>query len=552
MIVPWGDGGGAQPPQDVGWLSQPPLPPSEPLKKFKAASIEDQIRQAYWTPTPQHYYPREPEHFCEMGGRISEARVPSCLDAGVKAHRGIPGPGSYDTRNFEGLDLPEGGRLNLNPPHPKVSVDDVFQQPGPNAYTPNDPMKPTVTYGRPFGYAVREPQHIKDAVRQSRGLPGPGAYDMDQAMEAALPFCPEGGRCLMASKPESYFDAATKQTASNPAPDSYTLPGALNLKANSEPVWRHESETYGESKAIVDGILNLRMVTPGPGTYDIPETATKPIVPPPSLKSRRLPHAMPAPFNYNCTKDLCSKFVPFRQRNSSTMIFEGKGGQKLARPTSTPTLGEETSLSRSETRAKRRQESVIPGSTGRPMQEPEPDPASDEGLVRPVSRRAGGIGRRTHSAGSISASVDHPSVKEATKHYPKLAGRKGRATEHFLPMATRRVEALGTKDVSGSFQRFHYTMKQMEELGTAAYDLSMTAMDSFDLDALTKESVKILEHKARSQLRTEGLSRDRRRQVLEELPSLFDPPSKRVQMTEPSDAFIDADEFGYDNDELFE
>lgn len=185
------------------------------------------------------------------------------------------------------------------------------------------------------------------------------------------------------------------------------------------------------------------------------------------------------------------------------------------------------------------------------MQEPDPEqqPIDDDGLVRPVSRRGGGMGRRAQSAGSMVPSVDHPSVKEATKHYPKLAGRRGRATGHFLPMAARRAEAVGTKDVSDLFQRFHYTKKQMEELGEAAYDLSMTAMESFDLDALTKESVKILEHKARAQLRTEGLSRDRRRQVLEELPQLFDPPSKKFQKSDPSDTFMDEPPT---DDELFE
>jgi hypothetical protein len=485
-----------------------------------------------------------------MGGRISKSHVPSCLDAENKIRSGIPGPGSYETRNFEGLDLPEGGKLNTIPPRAKESVFQYLNQtPAPDAYTPSDPLRPTVTYGRPFGKDIREPQHIRDAERQARGKPGPGAYDMERAAEFAAPFCPEGGRALMATKPESYFDAVAKLTASNPAPDSYTLPAAVEKPPQSEAVWRHESETYAESKAIVEGILNLKMVTPGPGAYDIPDGATKPLVGPPTLKSRKLPHGMPPPFAYNCTKDLTSKFVPFRQRNSSSAIYEGKVGQKLTRPSSTPVLTEEGGPSRSEVRAKRRQESVIPGST-RPMQEPDPEqqPASDEGFVRPFTRSGNtGMARRSRSAGSMVAStVDHPSVKEATKHYPKLAGRKGRATDHFLPMAARRVEALGTNHISGAFQRYHYSRKQMEELGEATYDLSKTALESFDLDKLMKDSVKILEHKARSQLRVEGLSRDRRRQVLEELPALFDPPTKKMHNTEDQSAFDDVDAFFMD------
>lgn len=548
-MAPVGEEWEPRPPDDVGWFSQPPRPPSAPLcvRGAKGASIEDQVRLSFYTPSPQHYHPKEPEHFKEMGGRISEARVPSCLDAEAKMRRSMPGPASYNTRNFEGLDLPEGGKLNTVPPRESVSVSHVFADPGPGQYTPLDPMKPTVTHGRCFGKDPREPQHIRDAVNQSRGMPGPGAYDMERAAEFADPFCPEGGRALMAAKPESYFDAVAKLTASNPGPNSYMLPGAVDKKPQSEAIWRHESETFAESKAIVEGILNLKMVTPGPGAYDMPDGATKPIVGPPTLKTRKLPHGMPPPFAYNCTKDLCSKFVPFRQRNSSTMIYEGKGGQKLTRPSSTPVLADESGLSRTELRAKRRQESVIPGSTGRSMQEPDPEqqPASDEGFIRPFTRSGStGMARRSHSAGSMVAStVDHPSVKEATKHYPKLAGRKGRATHHFLPMAARRVESLGTKDLSENFQRYHYSRKQMEDLGAATHDLSKIALESFDLDKLMQDSVQILEHKARSQLKVEGLSRDRRRQVLEELPALFDPPSTKMRKPEDQSAFFDVDGF---------
>merc|ERR1719265_333998 len=174
------------------------------------------------------------------------------------------------------------------------------------------------------------------------------------------------------------------------------------------------------------------------------------------------------------------------------MIYEGKGSQKLSRPSSTPNLLEEESVpSRSELRAKRRQESLFPG-TQRSMQEPDPEqqPTFDEGLVRPSSRRGGGMGRRSHSAGSMIASVsmgDHPSVKEAITHYPKLAGRKGRATESFLPMASRRNESLGTKDASGAFQRYHYSRRQIEELGEQTHDLSKTALEPLDCDKLLKE-----------------------------------------------------------------
>lgn len=333
----------------------------------------------------------------------------------------------------------------------------------------------------------------------------------------------------MASKPQSYFDAAAKLTSSNPGPDSYKLADTLGQKPNSEAVWRHESETYAESKNLVDGVLNLKMVTPGPGAYDIPDGATKPIVGPPTLKTRKFPHGMPHPFSYNCTPDLASKFVPYRQRNSSSMIYEGKGGQKLSRPSSTPVLEENSSLSRAELRAKRRQESLIPGSI-RSTQEPDPEqqPSVDDAFARPVSRRGGG--RRSHSAGSMIATVDHPSVKEAMKHYPRLAGRTGHGTEHFLPMAARRNEGVGTRDASAAFQRFHYTQKQMEQLGEEAHDLCKTALETLDLDQLMKDSVKILEHKAKAQLRVEGLSRERRIRVMEEMPALFEPPSKQSQV----------------------
>jgi len=184
------------------------------------------------------------------------------------------------------------------------------------------------------------------------------------------------------------------------------------------------------------------------------------------------------------------------------------------------------------------------------MQEPDPEQQPDDAFARPVSRR-GGMGRRSHSAGSMIATVDHPSVKEATKHYPKLAGRRGLATEHFLPMAARRSEGIGTKDVSTAFQRYHYSRKQMEELGQEAHDLSKSALETLDLDKLMKESVKILEHKAKAQLRVEGLSRERRMRVMEEMPALFEPPSKHAQVGESEPpAFMEADEFGFDPYEL--
>lgn len=555
-----------QAPDQSNWLSQPPRPPSAPLcsRAARGASIEDQIRQAYYTPAPTAYNPKQPDRFTALGGRFSTSKAPSVLDADVKIHGYVPGPGSYETRNLEGHDLPGGGRIGREAPHDRVTISGIFPPPGPQQYDPKDPAQPTVLYGNPFGKSKREPSHIKDAITATRGIPGPGEYDLERAYEFAAPFCPEGGRSLMASKPESYFDAAAKITTANPPPDSYMLPGTVGKKPNSEAVFRHESATYGESKALVDGILNLKMVTPGPGAYDIPDGASiRPIAGVPALKSGKLGHGMPHPYSYNCQVDLSSKFVPHRQRNSSSsQIYEGKSNQKLSRPSSTPNLLEEASVvpSRAEVRAKRRQESLIPGSTrsratADPEQEPDPEqqPSFDESMQRPASRRGGGMGRRSHSAGSMLASVasvDHPSVKEAITHYPKLAGRKGRASQHFLPMASRRQEAIGTKDVSHHYQRYHYTRKQMEELGEVTHDLSKTALEPLDCEKLLKESVKILEQKARAQLRVEGLSRERRTRVLEEMDDLFHPPSQKFQgnapeASQPENAtFYEEDEYG--------
>lgn len=509
--------------------SLPQAPPQALCRRSGAgASIEDQVRFSFYTPSPVQYNPKQPARYCEVPlGKISEALVPSALEAPLRATGFVPGPGAYETCNTDCLDLPEGGRLNVNPPYEGVLPKDVYATPPPNAYDPKDPSRPAILYG-PFNKDAKAPLHIREAEKLSKEMPpGPGEYDFVQAAEHQDPFCPAGGRTLMASKPASYFDAAARLTGGQPGPDNYNVAGSIEMKNVGQAVWRHESTTFQETKTLVNKFLNLSGVTPGPGAYDLPE-ASKPTVP--TLKSKKVSHGMPKPFNYNCTEDLSRKFVPFRQRNSTSMIYDGRqagggggggagvGGDKgegLARP-----------ASRGSGRTKKEPESQLRETTGLTA-EPDPEPLQ-RGLARPASDPGLGLAgvRRAQSAGSIGVDY-HPAVEQAAKYYPKLAGKHRRATGAFMPMASRRCERVSTDDDSLAYQRYHLQKRRLDYLAENLHDMARSALEPLDADKLLKESVKVLEHKARTQLRNEGVSRDKADLVMAEMPALFERPESR-------------------------
>merc|ERR1719163_1313208 len=86
-----------------------PQPPPEVGKNFKPRSFEDQVRLAYFSPSPHQYSPKQPGNKSnQVLGKISESRIPSALDHVAREKSLVPGPGSYETPDMREMALPEG------------------------------------------------------------------------------------------------------------------------------------------------------------------------------------------------------------------------------------------------------------------------------------------------------------------------------------------------------------------------------------------------------------------------------------------------------------
>lgn len=362
-------------------------------------------------------------------GTISDAVLPSPLDEASRFFGDVPGPGAY--KCVDEFPLPQGGRISTEPPREKLRVELCYQpEPGQYGYTV-DPMRPTPKLV-PFSREKKEPRHIMEEIRRSAKIPGPGDHDTAVAADSLNPFCPDGGRCLMASKPSSYFDAAARLTEENPGPGTYGLPGALRLESKSVAVWHHQSETIDETRRLVrEASGGVGDDTPGPGTYFPVEPRAVRI---PSLKGKRLPHGMPKPYDYDCMPDLCRRFkapalrsfVPLREQNSADEIFRG-----------------------------RPRRSASSGALGRgapPPAEPEEEPVASScmGPSTPgpedssVQWQAGGLEprrapRRAASEGRISRPPPlHPLAQEAAKFYPPLSrDARRRAADRLSSLPVR-------------------------------------------------------------------------------------------------------------------
>jgi hypothetical protein len=203
-------------------------------------------------------------------GKISSSQHPSVHDHFAKAKADVPGPGNYDTPDTKDWALPEGGRVSRNPPVERFKPFDEYPSPPPGAYgIPNDPTRPSQASGQ-FSKQPRVSEYIMNDVNRSKSIPGPGAHDVLEAMESQKPFCPEGGRGMMAVKPKGYFEVAPTLTSGNPAPDAYTLPGAIDAnRAAGRLVYKYESATMGETRDMSPGLQEKPTKLPGqePMTY---------------------------------------------------------------------------------------------------------------------------------------------------------------------------------------------------------------------------------------------------------------------------------------------
>jgi len=465
------------------------------------------VRFAYFIPDPTAYAPpnthsqslAEPKAL----GKISSAQHPSPLDHAARTAAYVPGPGSYSAPDLHGITLPEGGRLNRNPPVQKPKYFDEYPQPGPGQNgVPHDPTRPRNLYGA-FGRDKRVSKYIMDEVNRSKNIPGPGAHEVMESMDAVDPFCPEGGRTMQQGKPDSYFDAATSRYQDNPDPGAYTLPSGLKTNtAVGKLVYRYESATMNETKDLVNKIAGGVNEAPGPGTYDVPDP--QPSGPVPALKGRSLPYAMPHPFAYNCAPDTLGKYSnSVLNRNSSNLIFGTgvrRGAGKGARGSKPETPMDDGDAV---------EEKHMPVQVG---------PLAAEQPEAQVEWKAGGFAslKKNRSSGPSQQKPEHPMVQHAAKCYPMLQ-RKHRSASAFLPMASRRSENVGTHASSEECERLRCGRWQLGALASGLEKATSVVLEPLDVDKLKRDAMKVLEDKAKERMNLEGVSRAKQEIVLEEM-----------------------------------
>eukprot|EP00928_Gymnodinium_smaydae_P060585 TRINITY_DN442_c0_g2_i1.p1 TRINITY_DN442_c0_g2~~TRINITY_DN442_c0_g2_i1.p1 ORF type:complete len:541 (-),score=98.10 TRINITY_DN442_c0_g2_i1:127-1749(-) len=505
--------------------------PRPPTNIVKPKTIEDQIRLQYYTPSPVAYRPRgvhinDPKPL----GKISEARVPSVHDHEPRNKSWVPGPGSYQPLSMMNC-LPEGGRINRTAPAEKFKLDE-YPTPAPGDYgVPNDPMVPRQVNGK-FSKDPRCTKFIKDEEMRSRHIPGPGAHQVQESMDSVKPFCPSGGRTLHLNKPASYFDVAPKRWEANPPPASYDLPSAVKPnKAQGKLVYKYESATITETKAMM---ARLGSDQPGPGAYDLPETA--PLGGAPTLKGRAVAHGMPHPYAYNCAPDLCRNYeslAPVRQQNSAVQIY-GNGLARRGGSASAPKFtGAAAGRGRGGGGGSSRPSSsgsgagpVIPRENLR-----DPDKAYDsdfpQGLtaldLNPedvVQWRSGGFApiKKTKSSPNLVSrqQPDHPIVEDAKKYYPSL-GVRNRDRKTFLPGTVRKNEPVATHENAEEYQELRRRQVEFKAVAHGIQNATAAAMEPLDLGRLRKDAMEMIVDKAKNRLLLEGVSEDQHDMVVAEM-----------------------------------
>lgn len=494
----------------------PPRPPPQPrtadlqAKNFQPKSFEDQVRYAYHSPAPNNYTPKKPEK-TKVLGKISESKIPSALDHGLKERQLVPGPGSYETPDTRDMSLPDGGRLSRKPPQERLKLDE-YPMPAPGTYgaagVPHDPTVPRQLYGT-FGKDPRVTKFIQDQISLSKGVPAPGAHDVMDSMESMKPFCPEGGRYLeQNSRSHDYFDEAAKLSDSKPGPGRYNLPGSVNGKKTSgKLVWRYQSETLESTKKVITKVCGTGHENPAPGTYNLPDPA--PLAQSPALKGRGLGHGMPHPFAYNCAPDLSGKFDKF----SSPVREQNSGAQIYGRDFSKGAMGARERVAKARASA-----DEIAGSNM-------PVTLAERDIEQPgetVQWRSGGFAtlQKVQSAPVLDTS-EHPSVEQCMKHYPSLSRLHGRKDKTFMPMASKRPEIVKTHNRSLDCRQFQRNKWQLGALADRIKATTDSTLEPLDEAKLREVATKGLVDKAKFRMRMEGLAPEQQDLVLAELPGVL-------------------------------
>jgi len=333
-----------------------------------------------------------------------------------------------------------------------------------------------------------------------------------EAMEVSRPFLPEGGRSLDASKPASYFDAATKLSADNPPPGSYDLPGSFNTKTVGRLVYRYESATIQETKDLVTKVIGSADEAPGPGSYNLPDPPNINGVP--TLKGRQLPFAMPHPFAYNCAPDTMGKYsllAPVRQSNNADQIF-GIGVRRGGGNTGPSSKQRPSSAGPDQVSAKDLKDiPMVPAVVN-----------ENDTDVEAVQWKSGGFTtlKKSRSTGAVKA--EHPSVEEAAKFYPMLARKhRGTGASSFLPMASRRSETIPTGDTSEEYQRLQRSKWQLNACVQSLAQATSQALEPLDLEKLREEAMTGLRDKATYRMKLEGVPKGHHNMVLAEMASIL-------------------------------
>jgi len=413
----------------------------------------------------------------------------------------VPAPDAY--QQATPFSLPEGGRVNRNPPAERLHLDE-YPKPAPGQYgIPHDPSRQVNNSGK-FGSTPKVTAFIEDAVRNTRSVPGAGHYDVLEAQEATKPFCPEGGRTLGAGREMGYFEKVTKLQQDVPAPGAYDLPDKTFARGNptGKVLFKYESATIDETRAQVLRAMGGSEDAPGPGAYSIPDPA--PIAGVPVLRGRALSHAMPHPFAYNCAPDHGRKYLdlaPVRSNADRDLVF-GTGTRrgaksKISRPSSSggDALGE------------------LPSSVGLL------DEIKEDGRVE---WKSGGFHslKKVKSAPTLKA--EHPVVEEAKKKYPKLANINGRKDREFMPLASRRSEVIQTHDNSAEYQRLQRGKWHLNNAIDGVKKGFDTVLLPLDEHKLKEDAKQALCDKAIYRMRMEGVSKQQQEALIAEMSVAFE------------------------------
>jgi len=129
----------------------------------------------------------------------------------------------------------------------------AYSTPTSHVYRPTDPRHPDIAEPKPHGKisASKNISTLDYVSKHKSFVPGP-TYVPPPWAKMGKPFCPEGGRFMLeAHKPPSYFDVAPKLYDANPPPGSYDAKGSVEVKVVGELVYRYESATSSETKALI-------------------------------------------------------------------------------------------------------------------------------------------------------------------------------------------------------------------------------------------------------------------------------------------------------------